>query len=564
MTFKTLCVFIYCFFYYSFLISQSYEQKLFDEDEYAEVIKHLETKEYYSILTSKEGVLLAKTYSKLKRDFESLLVLNKRIPELIELKDYENLSEAYILKSENLFNLSKTKEGELFCDKIIPEMEAKKIPSLEEVCVRCGIFYDQVKRHDKAYNIYQKIKKKELKESIEYITNYGLILANTDRYDKALKFFKKGIELGYNTDRTRYIGVALTNISKIFMLRKNWAQAKVYLDSAKQALGKSRELNYQKEWYNTYYKFFSFQKKIKESRLMLEDIEAFNNRVYSNVIQKRAKELSIINNRKSVLTKRVSVINKEIETRKEKRLITYIILVVLITIMISWVLYLRYKNIKLKYEQVLNEQELLSSQMTPHFIFNALSILQGMVLNNEQSKASSYVSKFTNILEFITKDTVKTFISLKEEVLILKDYVDLQNLSAKKEIQFIVHKKFKQNVLIPSMILQPFIENSIIHGFKEKVENPMITISFELEGKILCCKIIDNGIGVSSGENKKVENKTSLATKIVEDRFSILSKKMNDEFLVTIEDLKFQGKKGTLVRLQLPYKLEKKEKNEIN
>ncbi len=558
-------ILFFCFLYCNFLASQSLEiEELFEKERYEEIVAK-ET--YNNTFTTKELFFIVKSYSKLNRQFESLLLLNKAIPSLVELKDLNSLSIAYNLKAESLVELNKFKEGVLFCENKIVEMEEKEMPYLQELCLKCGILFDRNKEHIKAYKTYDKITKNKIKESITYVSNYAFILASTQRYDEALTYFKKGIDMSYKSKEEGFIGESLHNIARVLIEKKEWKEAKIYLDSAhKNSLAKKKlrdiDVNERKKLYISYYNYYTLQNNLDLAEAVIDRIEDFNKFVYSANTDKRAKKLSTINNRKNILNKKVTVINTEIKIRNEKRLVLFVVLISLIIVMTSWILYIRYKNTKLKYEQILNEQELLSSQMTPHFIFNALSILQGMVLNNEHEKASSYVSKFTNILQFITKDISQSFIKIEEEIIVLKDYVDLQNLSAKKNIELVMEKTFKEKLLIPPMILQPFVENSIIHGFKDNVENPRITINFKLDKNKLHCVITDNGTGLSHGKKKEIKNKTSLATSIVKDRFSILSKKMKGDFAVTIEDLKLKGEKGTEVKLQLPYQIEKMKENE--
>ncbi len=557
MSFNISYKLLFFLFWCNLIAAQSSFEILFKEEKYNELVERITAKERNEKLTINEYFYLSKSYSKLDRQFESLLILNNIIPQLIALNDIQNLAIAYNLKSENLVDLDKADEGAVFCNNAITELEEKEAPYVQELCLKCGILYNLSGAHEKAYDVFQKIDRKKIKETMNYVSNYAFILVNTERFDTALRYLKKAADISFKTDDKKYAGIILHNIGRVFIKQKKWKEARKYLDSASLPIGKSGDVNERKKLYITYYNYFLHQREVVKSKIVLERIDELNKRIYTKRIDRRTKELATINSRKNILNKRVSVISSELETRKETRLIIFILLITVVMILTSWVLFIRYRNTKLKYEQVVNEQELLSSQMTPHFIFNALSILQGMVLNKEQKNASLYVSKFANILGFITKSTGKSFISLQQEISILKDYVDLQNLSTKKNIQFIIKKEFEEEVLIPSMILQPFIENSIIHGFKEHIENPTITINFKLKDKIIDCTITDNGVGLLSGEKKQIKDKTSLATQIVEDRFEILSQKLNDEFFVTIQDLKFQNKKGTLVNLQLPYQKNK-------
>ena len=240
-------------------------------------------------------------------------------------------------------------------------------------------------------------------------------------------------------------------------------------------------------------------------------------------------------------------------------LIGFIILISLIIIITTWSLIIIYKNKELSYQRALKKQEVLASQMTPHFVFNCLSILQGMVLNNEDKKASDYLSKFSFLLNPMINDELEKFVPISDELTLLENYVDLQNLSNEKDIDLSieVQEAAKETILIPPMILQPFVENSIIHGFKKTILKPEIRIHFELIKKSLRCIIKDNGVGFLSSEKKEYENKTSLATKIVQDRFELLFAKTGQKPFIEIKDLRENGSQGTQVILELPYILKK-------
>lgn len=542
------------------LYSQSKTLKTwFKDGKYDRVIERLTLKEKSTSLSYDEYFLLSKALSKSDKQFESLVIINKLIPEFLEQNDFQNIAVAYNLKAENLVDLSKIEEGVLFCNRTIDYLEKNNAPYLEELCLKCGILYDRNGEHLKAFNTYQRITQKYIRETPVFINNYGTILLNTKQYNNALTYLKRGITISYEANELGYVNVSLTNIAKILLVNEQWQKAKIYLDSAQTMLAKSSSVRHKKEWLKTYYHYFLSQKKYQEANKVILTIDDYNKLIYDHTIQNRRKELSAIDTRKNILSKKVSFINTKIQKSNENKLITYILIICIAIAILSWVLFSMYKSTKLKYEKIVNEQELLASQMTPHFIFNALSILQGMVLNNEHQKGAVYVTKFSNILKFLIKDSSQDFIPIHEEVSGLKDYVELQNLGTRKNIKLEVNieETLLNKLLIPTMILQPFIENAIIHGFKNTIENPKITISFSLNGKELKCSIQDNGVGYSTAP-KTVKHKSSLATNIVKDRFAILSKKMHRNYDVSIQNLQSIGQQGTEVLLQLPYTIKNK------
>jgi len=202
--------------------------------------------------------------------------------------------------------------------------------------------------------------------------------------------------------------------------------------------------------------------------------------------------------------------------------------------------------------------------MTPHFVFNSLSVLQGMILNKENKNANSYLSKFSKLLRITLENSRDKTVSLAQELIAIENYLDLQNLEANQSYQYTVSvddKIDKSLFEIPPMLIQPFVENAIEHGFKNKNENKKIDIQLKYSNKELICTITDNGIGIDAQktvsridkQNEK-ENKKSLSTTITSERLQMLSKEFKLNGSITIEDRQKYNEQGTLVTLLIPYK----------
>ncbi len=520
------------------------------------LIDNLEMKERTIGLSIEEYIQLYKQYTKKNLKYKSLIILDKLIIDLKKTNNYKDLSIVYNWKAENLVDLNKIDEGVAFCDKILKEMVVNNSSFQEEMCLKCGILYNEDEQFSKAYTIYKKIKNPIIKSSPVYIDFYGLILMNNGIYDEALKYLKKGIQLSYENEKLSSVNISFNNIANIYIAKQKWKIAKKYLDSSYRSVRYSDNPFDKKKILKSFYFFFILQNKFDEARRVIDNIEIENTFIYDYRINQKIKELDAINSRKKRLTKKVTVINNSIRDTNNQKLKIYVILISIITILMSWILLKIYKNTKLKYKKIINEQELLSSQMTPHFIFNSLSILQGMLLNKEKTKAVEYIDKFSNIIASTVKEKSQKFISIADEIKLLKDYVDIQNLSTHKNIDFsvVIGDDIDHDFFIPSMILQPFIENAIIHGFKKEIEYPTLQLSLQQINNELLCIITDNGVGFSIGDKpRKNQEKTSLATQIVKERLAILSKKMNHNFSLEIRNLNYKQKRGTEVLLNLPY-----------
>ena len=553
-TLRLLILFVAVFFGKMPVYSQN-TSFLLENQQYDKVIERLVLKEASDKLSIKEYFMLSDAYVKTDNQYQSLLVLNKMINEVVDPNDIENLAIAYDRKAENLVDLSKIDEGVQFCDEMLPVLEVGKGLFFESFCVKCGILYDRARLHNKAFKVYNNVRQKEIRKSPTFINTYGAILMNIKKYDSAFVYLKEGLDLDYEANQLDHVNVGLTNLAKVLIEKEEWLKAKKYLDSSEASFQKKIVLADRNYWLETYYYFYLRQDKLTEARNVLSIIADYYSDIYDFKIQEKIKELEGINQRKIILDKKVTLLNDEIENTRKAKLIRFIILILLIIIITTWTLIIIYKNTELTYKDMVKRQEVLASQMTPHFIFNSLSILQGMVLNNEHEKASKYLSKFSYLLNPIVKDELHKFVPINEELILLENYVDLQNLSTTRNLSLLIdiEEYVKETILIPPMILQPFIENSIIHGFKKTIKEPEIRIQFTFIKKSLRCVIIDNGVGFLSSEKNEYENKTSLATKIVQDRFELLFVKTKKKPFIEIEDLGKHGAIGTQVILELPY-----------
>ncbi len=217
---------------------------------------------------------------------------------------------------------------------------------------------------------------------------------------------------------------------------------------------------------------------------------------------------------------------------------------------------------KINLEKNANQSKLkaIKSQMNPHFFYNALNTLQSYILSNEKKEAIEYLSKFSNLTRTILEMTEKDWISVAEEVKTLKLYLDIEKGRFDDDFQYeiIVDPKIDDETSrIPSMLLQPFVENAIKHGLLHKVGIKVLIISFEKEAKNIKISIDDNGIGrQKSSELNQIKNKMhqSFATDALQNRINLLNQYNHQDITITITD-KYnttQQPSGTIVVLTIP------------
>lgn len=239
------------------------------------------------------------------------------------------------------------------------------------------------------------------------------------------------------------------------------------------------------------------------------------------------------------------------ETFLFKILIIFLLIISTFFISFYFVNLNRKKN-KLKLKLTNLEMKSLRAQMNPHFIFNSINNLQSYIFLKDELSVNNYILKFSNLLRATLENVNNDFSTLKDEVLYLNKCIEFESLKRNILIEFIVINKIDlDNILIPNMILQPIIENSIVHGFKNN-NNFFIKLQINTDENYLFIEIIDNGIGLLI-ENEK-SNKKSYGISIIKERLIIMSKIDSLDYKYEIDNLLDENKniKGTKVLLKLP------------
>lgn len=200
-----------------------------------------------------------------------------------------------------------------------------------------------------------------------------------------------------------------------------------------------------------------------------------------------------------------------------------------------------------------NELRINRAMMNPHFVFNAMNTLHGHIIKQDYEKASDYLVKFSRLIRKILDSNMSDTLTLETEIEILERYLEIETLRFREHIftRITVEPPLHPSVVcIPIMMLQPFVENSVWHGLRNKEGHKEIRITFSLhEEKYVKCTIEDNGIGREKSRQPHSARK-SLATNFIEQRLELLNKIYNTHAALNIED-KPKGQ-GTIVTITLP------------
>jgi LytS/YehU family sensor histidine kinase len=205
----------------------------------------------------------------------------------------------------------------------------------------------------------------------------------------------------------------------------------------------------------------------------------------------------------------------------------------------------------------------LRAQMNPHFIFNSLNSIQKYILKNEHFEASQYLTKFSRLIRLILDHSNQNSISLNSEIEMLKLYVEMESLrfDNKFDYKIITDENLQPDMVeIPSMLVQPYVENAIWHGLLHKETKGTLQLSFTKgEKNNLVVAIEDDGIGRQKAaelKSKQVLKKKSYGMQITEDRIAIINRVQHINATSAITDLEDENgnARGTKVELNIPLK----------
>ena len=435
-----------------------------------------------------------------------------------------------------------------------------------------GTTYYGKKDYKKALNFFEKSldrfqdERNELNAALSYL-NIGLLYLEQKNYNHALKYLEESKKIHLKINAKGGLASCFLGISQVYLHQKKYAEALTYVlkgskiaKELKQPLEQKDAFKILSEIYEktkNYQKALESHKQFKilnDSIFNKENIEKITRIEYEYKFKQARDSASI---RELKLAKTVLATSKDLETSKRKYLWAVIGVLGMSLILGLIIFYQKFKNEKAKTEYALVEQKLLRSQMTPHFIFNSLSVLQGMILNKEESKSVRYLSKFSKLMRINLENSRDKLVMLSQELLAVENYLELQNLeNASYQYTITIDKKIDVNSFqIPPMLIQPFVENAIEHAFTNQQPTKNIDIYLNYTNKNLVCTIADNGIGINPQKNNDKNFKISLSTTITTERLKMLSKDMKVKGWLTVENRQKYNSKGTLVTMVIPYKI---------
>jgi len=256
------------------------------------------------------------------------------------------------------------------------------------------------------------------------------------------------------------------------------------------------------------------------------------------------------------------IINRYFELKNQPKLkadTRRLLLIILISLVcfgfLSWLI-IRVRTQKISKREAakrkLSELELraIRSQMNPHFMFNALNSIQNLVNKNKIEESNIYLSEFAEMMRLVLNNSEKQLVPLEEEIKLIQSYLELEKLQIPFEFEISIAPDIHpEEEEIPGMLIQPFVENAVLHGIAPQKGGEIKVAFTKIDNKI-CCEIIDNGIGISKRSQQR--NGNGKAIKMMEERIKIVNAQTTEMLTFEIIDRNERNETGTMVRIEIP------------
>lgn len=533
-------------------------------------------------------------YEKALKHYQAALRINQVLNDKISQgKNLNNIGNIYLRNNDYEKALENYFEALMLFEK------EDYIEHLIAINNNIGLIYKNTGNLEKALRHYKKglkasVKLEDKNQQSAILYNISAIFLEQNELKKAIETCETSMLIRKELGNTSGLIKNLTALGRMTYQSGEYEQSTAYLT---EALELSNQLNIVEEkaviLQHLGYNAMSADKSDNAREYMLESLEIateFNlsNLIFSNYqylaqidsisgnfesalayqqkyfLLKPVNETFSVDAKLNELQKKYDYTRKQqIETNRNlsrsKTTISYLICMFGFIVLIGFLI-LQHQRIKA--QKKINDltQQNLRSQINPHFIFNVLNSIQYYILRNDSEASSKYLTKFASLLRLTLDNSQTNLITINEEIESLKLYLELESMRLENNLEYEIELDndidsymFK----IPTLLLQPFVENSIIHGIQEKNGKGKVHIQLKLKNNAIHCLIEDNGVGRKQADVLKTEEqkqRKSHGRQITETRLNLLNSLYGKELGIAYSDLTNEQKEpcGTRVEFDLP------------
>lgn len=468
-------------------------------------------------------------------------------------KSYNNIGVVYKSRSKNEKALDYFKKA----FKIQEEIGEQTMPV---TLTNIGVIYFENHKLPEAYSYYNKAEKLfktiENKRGLALLQNYwGDYYVKTKAQDKAEAYYTKALDLYQSIQNKFGASLALYNLGTLYLEQKKLEKA---MTLATQSLNYAKEIGILDQIYHSEKLISDIYFAQNQPALSLEHYKNYSiARDSLNTLESTQKfdraEMDFEYQKKEALFKE--------KNKREHLLLVFSIIGFLLLIGLILVLINRHqvkKRLTLQKEVAEYEQKALHLQMNPHFVFNCLGSISSFIVQNGTDSALKYLSKFSKLMRLTLEYSKDALIPIDKEIESLQNYLELEQLRFHDKFNFKIQSNdsVEFNMGLPPLLIQPFVENAILHGLVPKDGNGLIIIDFDVQNDQLVCTIWDDGIGITKSaaikENSMKAHK-SMALEITKKRLEIMEATISKSAQIEIKELEENNTVvGTKVTLRLP------------
>ncbi len=431
---------------------------------------------------------------------------------------------------------------------------------------KSGKYDEAINYLDKSLNVSNKIG--DSKGVYNTLINEGKIFMTLNELTKATVSFKKAVAIASELGNGAKLAEAHLYLGKVYTGAGKMSEAGKNLTEAEKIAGSLEDATLKKDVYNALSDFYT---KIKDYRNALDYYKkyiAVKDTIYN---RDSRREITEMETKYELDKKEKEIVIKSLKIEKQQTRFYFIIASSLVLIIVSWLLFNRYKlrqkhfRMELEKKNIEIEQRLLRTQMNPHFIFNSLNSINSFITDNNPDSAQLFLSKFARLMRYILNNSRETMIPVEDEINTLQLYMELEQLRFDNKFDFKININDDidtEYTFIPPMLIQPFVENAIIHGIGAKEEKGNIFVEIKKYDNIILCSVEDDGIGREKAMQKKkiagTKKHKSLGMQVTKERLDILDEKYGNNISFTFIDKKTENGKaaGTRVEIRIPYEEE--------
>ena len=450
--------------------------------------------------------------------------------------------------------------------------EKNKLSSSGITATNIGKIYLKQKNFTEAMKYFQLAQKRfesypDARGLGELYNNFGRYFQQTNNqleavssFEKALNEFNKIDDKFGSTDTYYYLG-------QFYLQQEDYLKA---LENTEKALAYAKELQLLESVQNSELALSTIYEKMGQTKEALTHLKLY--RIAKDSMQSQENIRQMVQAEMNFeFDKKQSFLQKEQEKKeivfeeKVKRHQMQIFFSILFVMLVFGIVFLIYNRIQLKKTLTLQkelaeyEQKALHLQMNPHFVFNCLGSISSFIVQNGTDSAIKYLAKFSKLMRLTLEYSKEALIPIDKEIESLQNYLELEQLRFNQVFDFTITKsaEIEDDLALPPLLLQPFVENAIIHGLIPKQEKGTIAISFELKNENLLCTISDNGVGLEASQKLKEQSVSihkSMALDITKKRLEMMESTTQKKSFVTIDEIVDENGvvKGTKVVLHLP------------